>query len=227
MGYSGVISLIIYLVAVDGFRIFNHAAISYLRIDYIGRSHHVQVPRPAASKHHLWSVEDTQILSIIPDKNQTLWQVARQDAQIMYRFSRPHTIRVRNQTWRTLLNNLWSSQGTVLASTMAVARALMDNSLRYHEKIIGNSILGLLALLCGNAYIVGINQIFDVNIDKVKFHWFVDFNHGNFFKINKPFLPIASDALTVEAAWKICIAALSLGMFTFLNATLLIYHMIS
>ncbi len=53
---------------------------------------------------------------------------------------------------------------------MAVARALMDNSLRYHEKIIGNSILGLLALLCGNAYIVGINQIFDVNIDKVKFH---------------------------------------------------------
>lgn len=36
--------------------------------------------------------------------------------------------------------------------------------------------LGVLALLCGNGYIVGINQIFDDDIDKV----------------NKPFLPIAS-----------------------------------
>lgn len=36
--------------------------------------------------------------------------------------------------------------------------------------------LGVLALLCGNGYIVGINQIYDEDIDKV----------------NKPFLPIAS-----------------------------------
>ena len=36
--------------------------------------------------------------------------------------------------------------------------------------------LGVAALLCGNGYIVGINQIFDDDIDKV----------------NKPFLPIAS-----------------------------------
>ena len=36
--------------------------------------------------------------------------------------------------------------------------------------------MGVLALLCGNGYIVGINQIYDVDIDIV----------------NKPFLPIAS-----------------------------------
>jgi 4-hydroxybenzoate polyprenyltransferase len=36
--------------------------------------------------------------------------------------------------------------------------------------------LGLVALLCGNGYIVGINQIYDVDIDKV----------------NKPFLPVAA-----------------------------------
>ncbi len=36
--------------------------------------------------------------------------------------------------------------------------------------------LGVLALVCGNGYIVGINQIYDVDIDTV----------------NKPFLPIAA-----------------------------------
>ena len=36
--------------------------------------------------------------------------------------------------------------------------------------------LGVLALLCGNGYIVGINQVYDVDIDA----------------INKPFLPVAA-----------------------------------
>ena len=42
--------------------------------------------------------------------------------------------------------------------------------------------LGVLALLCGNGYIVGINQIYDVDIDT----------------INKPFLPVAAGTL---CAW--------------------------
>ncbi len=36
--------------------------------------------------------------------------------------------------------------------------------------------LGILALLCGNGFIVGINQVYDVDIDAV----------------NKPFLPVAA-----------------------------------
>ena len=36
---------------------------------------------------------------------------------------------------------------------------------------------GLVALLCGNAFIVGINQLYDVDVDQ----------------INKPFLPIAGE----------------------------------
>lgn len=36
--------------------------------------------------------------------------------------------------------------------------------------------LGVLALLCGNGFIVGINQIYDVDVDTV----------------NKPFLPVAA-----------------------------------
>lgn len=44
--------------------------------------------------------------------------------------------------------------------------------------------LGVLALLAGNGYIVGINQIYDVDIDTV----------------SKPFLPIAAGALPTSGA---------------------------
>lgn len=44
--------------------------------------------------------------------------------------------------------------------------------------LLPRALLGVLALLCGNGYIVGINQIYDVDIDTV----------------NKPFLPIAAGA---------------------------------
>ena len=45
--------------------------------------------------------------------------------------------------------------------------------------------LGVLALLLGNLFIVGINQIYDVKIDV----------------INKPFLPIAAGRISPRAAW--------------------------
>eukprot|EP00913_Durusdinium_trenchii_P030828 g28873.t1 len=45
--------------------------------------------------------------------------------------------------------------------------------------------LGVLALLSGNGYIVGINQIYDVSIDV----------------INKPFLPVAAKELSIPQAW--------------------------
>ena len=45
--------------------------------------------------------------------------------------------------------------------------------------------IGMVALLLGNAFIVGINQIYDVGIDKM----------------NKPFLPVASGEMSKELAW--------------------------
>ena len=54
--------------------------------------------------------------------------------------------------------------------------------------LVPRALLGLLALLMGNGYIVGINQIYGVDIDKV----------------NKPFLPVASGELSVFAAWAFC-----------------------
>lgn len=58
----------------------------------------------------------------------------------------------------------------------AARRALIEHPECIDWALLPRALLGLLALLCGNGYIVGINQIYDVDIDVV----------------NKPFLPIAS-----------------------------------
>lgn len=85
-----------------------------------------------------------------------------------WRFLRPHTIR-----------------GTALGSVALVARALIENSNLIKWSLLLKAFSGLLALICGNGYIVGINQIYDIGIDKV----------------NKPYLPIAAGDLSVQSAW--------------------------
>ena len=61
--------------------------------------------------------------------------------------------------------------------------------------LLPRAFVGCLALLLGNAYIVGINQITDVEIDRV----------------NKPFLPVASGEMSKPAAWTTVAAAGALG----------------
>ncbi|VFQ74130.1 unnamed protein product [Cuscuta campestris] len=84
------------------------------------------------------------------------------------RFLRPHTIR-----------------GTTLGSISLVARAIFENPDLVSWSLLLKALYGLFALICGNGYIVGINQIYDVGIDKV----------------NKPYLPIAAGDLSVQSAW--------------------------
>ena len=103
----------------------------------------------------------------------------RSKLNLMYRFSRPHTIK-----------------GTILASVMGVVRALIENPGKLSLKLVPRAMVGLLALLCGNAYIVGINQIYDVRIDE----------------INKPFLPIAAKKLSSRTAWQIVLSCLGAGI---------------
>ena len=55
--------------------------------------------------------------------------------------------------------------------------------------------IGMLALLLGNAFIVGINQIYDVGIDKM----------------NKPFLPVASGEMSSSLAWSIVLFCGTVG----------------
>ena len=50
--------------------------------------------------------------------------------------------------------------------------------------LLPRAMLGVLALLCGNGFIVGINQIYDVDVDTV----------------NKPFLPVAAGRATTLKA---------------------------
>jgi homogentisate solanesyltransferase len=102
----------------------------------------------------------------------------RDTANVAYRFSRPHTIK-----------------GTILASLVGVIRALRENPGSLSMSLVPRALTGLVALLCGNAYIVGINQIYDVGIDK----------------INKPFLPIASDELSILKAWMWVLGCLVVG----------------
>ncbi|CAD6217494.1 unnamed protein product [Miscanthus lutarioriparius] len=95
-----------------------------------------------------------------------------------WRFLRPHTIR-----------------GTALGSISLVARALIENSHLINWWLLFKAFYGLVALICGNGYIVGINQIYDVAIDKV----------------NKPYLPIAAGDLSAESAWLLVILFAAAG----------------
>uniref|UniRef100_A0A061SAB2 Homogentisate solanesyltransferase n=1 Tax=Tetraselmis sp. GSL018 TaxID=582737 RepID=A0A061SAB2_9CHLO len=96
-----------------------------------------------------------------------------------WKFLRPHTIR-----------------GTVLGTTMVVTRALLADPQAINWELVPRALLGLVALLCGNGYIVGINQIYDVEIDSV----------------NKPFLPMAAGELSAGTAWAIVVLLAAVGI---------------
>ncbi|CAI5491822.1 unnamed protein product [Closterium sp. Naga37s-1] len=89
-----------------------------------------------------------------------------------WKFLRPHTIR-----------------GTVLGTSAVVARALLESPQAIDWGLMPRALRGLLALLCGNGYIVGINQIYDTDIDRV----------------NKPFLPVAAGELSPTLAALLCL----------------------
>ncbi|KAH9604656.1 hypothetical protein KSS87_001577 [Heliosperma pusillum] len=116
-------------------------------------------------------------------KNQACAQVGAADSDptvnkvsefrdAFWRFLRPHTIR-----------------GTALGSSALVVRALIENPNLIRWSLVLKAASGLVALICGNGYIVGINQIYDIGIDKV----------------NKPYLPIAAGDLSVKSAWLLVI----------------------
>lgn len=99
--------------------------------------------------------------------------------EAFWKFLRPHTIR-----------------GTILGSSAVTAIALLENTALIDWALLPRALLGVLALLCGNGYIVGINQIYDVDIDAV----------------NKPFLPVAAGELSPGTAWGLCVALAAGGI---------------
>ena len=98
-----------------------------------------------------------------------------------YKFTRPHTIR-----------------GTMLAAFAGVVKAIGDAgglAKCWQWGLLPRALAGLVALLCGNAFIVGINQLYDVDVDQ----------------INKPFLPIAAGELSPKRAKLILTACALIG----------------
>lgn len=103
-------------------------------------------------------------------------------ARALYKFTRPHTIR-----------------GTILGSIAGTIRALLDTpgaiATANWGIMLPRAVIGMIALLLGNAFIVGINQIYDEDIDKM----------------NKPFLPVASGEMSKRFAWITVILSLVSG----------------
>lgn len=101
-------------------------------------------------------------------------------ARIVWEFSRPHTI---------------------IGSVLSIVSLHLFAATAPGAAVINISALGVAlawALVCGvliNIYVTGLNQIFDVEIDK----------------INKPYLPIAAGHLSIPAAWAVCLGSLLLG----------------
>jgi len=89
---------------------------------------------------------------------------------VLWRFSRPHT----------LIGTFVSATGLYLIAVHELPGSGLDHL--FWVIVAGTGV---------NLAIVGVNQITDVEIDR----------------INKPHLPIAAGALTVEAAWRIVVVA--------------------
>nr|AKM76572.1 AT3G11945-like protein [Pelargonium australe] len=128
-----------------------------------GRSNSKPVPNRHYRRNFIWACTQVGAAGSDPMINKV-----SDFRDACWRFLRPHTIR-----------------GTALGSCALVARALIENTNLIKWSLVLKALSGLFALICGNGYIVGINQIYDIGIDKV----------------NKPYLPIAAGDLSVQSAW--------------------------
>mmetsp|Transcript_1550 Transcript_1550/g.2778 ORF Transcript_1550/g.2778 Transcript_1550/m.2778 type:complete len:421 (-) Transcript_1550:925-2187(-) len=119
-----------------------------------------------------------------PSKTSTHSQTSPliQFLQTLYQFSRPHT--------------MLGSFISVISTSLLAIRSLQS---QFNIPIIAAdaSLVTLLAVTCSllvNIFIVGLNQLFDIDIDKV----------------NKPALPLASGKWTPQTGWKVIFTSLSL-----------------
>ncbi|XP_024025065.1 homogentisate solanesyltransferase, chloroplastic-like [Morus notabilis] len=84
----------------------------------------------------------------------------------------------------------------IIANICLFASVLVENPQLFKLSVLLKAFPGLLAMIFANAYYAGINQIYDVDIDKV----------------NKPYLPIAAGNLSVKQAWYLMIFYVLAGL---------------
>lgn len=117
----------------------------------------------------------------------------------LWKFSRPHTIIGTSLSVLALYSIAYSGSNTIAIATT-------------HTPLSSVSLLQLLgtwvACICGNIYIVGLNQLYDVEIDRV----------------NKPDLPLASGELSIpQGKWIVGVTGtLSIVLAAYLGQWLLL-----
>jgi len=119
------------------------------------------------------SINESAAVETDSANTQVLIEVLKDTWDAFYRFSRPHTV-----------------IGTVIAITsvsLLVVQSVSDLSPLFFVELLK----ALIPAVLMNIYIVGFNQLFDVEIDK----------------INKPYLPIASGEYSIEAGGAIAVAS--------------------
>jgi 4-hydroxybenzoate polyprenyltransferase len=169
-----------------------NAAAPHKRQRHTLHHHHWQLPRrpmnTVTTPLQLASVEgDFDADALVQSRQAIASGSVRARLNALYKFTRPHTIR-----------------GTILGSFCGTIRALLDTpvaaraalaSATFWTHLLPRALIGVTALLLGNAFIVGINQIYDEDIDKV----------------NKPFLPVASGEMSKRWAWTVVGTSLLIG----------------
>ncbi|GJD11415.1 Probable homogentisate phytyltransferase 2, chloroplastic [Galdieria sulphuraria] len=131
-------------------------------------------------KHHCWKCPAVHS-SIAFRKNRVRMSKGRgtgtsrqwkRSLEAISKFSRPHTVR-----------------GTLLAAISGCLRAILEGGFFVSKSLLFRALLGVIALILGNIFIVGINQIYDIDVDKV----------------NKPFLPLAAREMELSLAWLVVV----------------------
>lgn len=168
------------------------AAVSAFHVEGFASSrHHARLAIPLKRRSLPMNQSPVLSMSVEGDFDPDALSRAREEVEsgsikarlrALYKFTRPHTIR-----------------GTMLGSVAGTTRALIDTPGAIQNAnwgvMLPRALAGMVALLLGNAFIVGINQIYDKEIDE----------------LNKPFLPVASGEMSNRAAWVAVVASGVLG----------------
>eukprot|EP00871_Galdieria_phlegrea_P005383 jgi/Galph1/5846/GphlegSOOS_G4476.1 len=147
-------------------KIFQCKRLLYNKSCNIGTFLHREKQQPYRLRKKAYGLQNTIMSSDVPKL--TFYERFQSFFASVYKFSRPHTVR-----------------GTMLAAVAGCLRAVLEGSFVVSRSLVFRACLGVVALLLGNIFIVGINQIYDIEVDRV----------------NKPFLPLAAKEMQKPLAW--------------------------
>ncbi|XP_024029411.1 homogentisate solanesyltransferase, chloroplastic-like isoform X3 [Morus notabilis] len=121
-----------------------------------------------------------------PDKNQPDEAAASNLVAKVLRFG--------SSVWRFI--RPYSMTQPFTASICLFARVMVENRQLFQWSLLSTAFLGLISVVLAYVYLNGINQIFDIDIDRM----------------NKPYLPLPAGDLSLKQAWFMTIFSVSTGL---------------